>query len=120
MSAEINLGILCRISPDGSPMESWTIRDTPLVIGRGDCADAMLDDDSLSRSHFLVVQEGFDFILVDLTSRNGTLVNGEKVSVHQLQPNDLIQAGECTFSFLQSIGEAPEIAKGSVTPAGAV
>lgn len=90
---------LYQIKSDGSNGEHWVIGDKPLVVGRGDCADACVDDDALSRSHFLIVREGLEFILVDLSSSNGTLVNGKRVSAHKLHAEETIRAGESAFCF---------------------
>jgi pSer/pThr/pTyr-binding forkhead associated (FHA) protein len=71
----------------------------PLVVGRGEFADAFVEDDALSRSHFLVTNEGTEFCLIDLHSRNGTWVNGERVSAHKLQSHEIITAGDSMFYF---------------------
>lgn len=108
MSTETSLGYLCRISSEGTPIECWTLESKPLVVGRGETVDAFVDDDSLSRSHFMIDRNGPDFILVDLSSSNGTIVNGEKVAAHHLNPLDLIEAGESRFCFFT---ERPELSQ---------
>src|SRR5689334_6733586 len=93
------MAFLSRINTDGSEGEFWEISDKPLVVGRGDRVDAFIDDDSLSRSHFLVVQEHDGFFLIDLDSRNGTWVNGQPVSAHKLTAPEMIVAGQSLFCF---------------------
>ena len=93
------MAFLYHIKRDGTPTEFWTVGDKPLVVGRGDAVDAFVDDDSLSRHHFLVAREGADFFVIDLDSRNGILVNGERMSAHKLRPQDLIAAGASFFCF---------------------
>ncbi|MGP8245343.1 MAG: FHA domain-containing protein [Bryobacteraceae bacterium] len=52
------------------------------AIGRGDGCGVMLEGRSVSRLHALIQRrEGGDFSLVDLGSRNGSFVNGRRVSV---------------------------------------
>src|SRR5271166_4183535 len=51
---------------DGTPTEFWPVGEKPLVVGRGDSVDAFVDDDSLSRSHFLVVREAGEYFVIDL------------------------------------------------------
>jgi len=99
MSADTKPGFLCRISADGTPLECWTMTDKPLVVGRGESVDAFVEDDALSRSHFMIDREGASFILVDLSSSNGTLVNGNNVTARSLHPLDVIEAGESRFCF---------------------
>jgi pSer/pThr/pTyr-binding forkhead associated (FHA) protein len=93
------MAFLYRIGSDGCPAECWTVEDTPLVVGQGDSAEARVEDDMLSHSHFLIAPEGHDFILVDLESRNGTWLNDQRVSAGKLGANTLIRAGQSLFCF---------------------
>lgn len=93
------MAFLYQIQADGSRGECWVLGYKPLVIGRDESADVCVDDESLSRSHFLVVRQGVDFFVVDLDSINGTWIDGERVSAHKLQPNDVIMAGQSLFYF---------------------
>jgi len=94
------MAFLYRIQTDGSPAECWTVEDKPMVVGRSEFVDAYVEDDALSGSHFLIVREGGDFLVVDLHSSNGTLVNGSRITAHKLQPNEFIQAGRSLFCFV--------------------
>ena len=64
----------------------------PCTIGRKDC-DLMLEDRMISRRHaeFKIVDN--ELVIEDLASRNGTMVNGGKITVKRLDPNDLITIG---------------------------
>jgi hypothetical protein len=95
----VNKAYLYRIMADGSPGEQWAVGDSPLVVGRDEPADACVDDEALSRSHFLVVREGADFILVDLSSSNGTKVNDGRIAAHKLKSGEIIRAGSSAFCF---------------------
>jgi pSer/pThr/pTyr-binding forkhead associated (FHA) protein len=103
------MAFLCQIHSGGSQGEHWVVGERPLVVGRGDFADACVNDDALSRSHFLIVREASAFFLVDLDSRNGTRVNGKPVSAHKLQPNQIIQAGESVFCFCLALKPGPTL-----------
>src|SRR5438132_1490135 len=96
------MAFLYHIKGQGSPPGRWEFNDKPMVVGRGEFADAQVQDETLSNSHFLIVREGADFFLVDLDSRNGTWVNGERVSGHKLHPNEVIMAGQSLFYFSHS------------------
>ncbi len=100
------MAFLDRIAADGSPAECWAVADTPLVVGQGESADAQVEDDTLSHSHFLIVREGPDFFLVDLESRNGTWVNDQRISAGKLHPDELIRAGKSLFQFTTSMHPA--------------
>ncbi len=51
-----------------------------LVLGRSDECDVQLDDTRVSRRHASLTRDGDRWILEDLGSRNGTLVNGERLA----------------------------------------
>jgi|GEM_PF-5782247 FOG: FHA domain len=108
MNTEPKAGYLCRIAFDGTPLECWRTTDRPLVVGRGDLVEAFVEDDSLSRSHFMIDRENTDFILVDLESSNGTQVNGKSVASHRLTQYDIIEAGASRFCFFLN---PPELAR---------
>ena len=66
-----------------------------LTLGRSIDNDMVLDDHGVSRSHCkLIVQEGRSRpLLVDLNSRNGTWVNGSRVSSLELEDGFVITLG---------------------------
>lgn len=71
--------------------ESFTVT-LPCTIGRKEC-DLILDDRMISRRHAELKIVGNKLVIEDLDSRNGTRVNGEKITVMRLDPNDLITIG---------------------------
>lgn len=85
------------------------IENDRTVIGRGAQADIVLKDDVASRTHAEIVRERLDaveFQLKDLSSTNGTFLNGSAVkSSHQLQDGDKIRIGKhlLKFSLLDEI-----------------
>jgi hypothetical protein len=64
----------------------------PCTIGRKDC-NLILDDRMISRRHAELKLVRNKLVIEDLASRNGTRVNGEKITVMQLDPDDLITIG---------------------------
>ena len=70
-------------------------------LGRNPDNDVQLSDSQASRHHALVQREGDGYVLRDLNSSNGILVNGLRVGEPtQLQPGDVIQIGQTTFKVL--------------------
>lgn len=68
--------------------------DQEIVIGRGSTADIVLEDTEISRRHARVWQTaGGDFMIEDLGSRNGSLVNGIPVTRSSIHLGDKIQLG---------------------------
>ena len=74
-------------------------RDETFVVGRSRQAHLRFaqDDPYFSRMHFLVEAHPPACRLVDLGSRNGTMVNGQKVREAELRHGDLIRAGHTTI-----------------------
>jgi len=61
--------------------------------------DVVVDDPCVSLVHARIRLEEEEFVLYDLASRNGTLVNGEPVVRQVLVDGDIIQVGDTTLSF---------------------
>ncbi len=76
-----------------------------LVIGRSDSATWPIDDRSLSRHHFEIVQTPHGCLLRDLKSHNGTRVNDAQCSERWLVDGDMICAGRQAFLFLERMEE---------------
>src|SRR5271163_3132066 len=92
---------LCLINDDGAVVESWELNGKPITVGRGQAVDVKIHDEGLSRRHFMVTREDEQYILKDLSSRNGTWVDGERAFVVQLKHNDPILAGRTEFRFCE-------------------
>ena len=108
MPATAKSGYLFHLKPEDPGVVPWTITDKPVVVGRGDTAEAFVDDEQLSRGHFLVDRQNGEFFLIDLESSNGTWVNGKKVSAFKLHGEEIIQAGASMFRF--SLKPTPMVA----------
>lgn len=64
------------------------------IIGRGDQADLLLADDTVSRRHASVRQDGHTVVVADLGSANGTFVNDERVfDGTRVEDGDVIRLG---------------------------
>ncbi len=71
----------------------------PCIIGRKEC-DLVLDDRLVSRRHAELKFIQGTVVIEDLESKNGTRVNGEKITSRQLAPNDLISIGPINLRIL--------------------
>ena len=77
------------------------------TIGRKDC-DIILDDEKVSRKHASVIIVQADrYSVQDLASRNGTFVNGVRLTRRNIQHNDLIRIGNSTLRFTVFDGPVP-------------
>ncbi|GAA3613458.1 hypothetical protein GCM10022419_118200 [Nonomuraea rosea] len=103
----------------------FPLGDTPATFGRRQDCSVVIASGRASRLHAEIRHEDGQYILNDLGSRNGTLVNGRRVTSHVLQPGDLISIGDEQFRFLPSDDDATVFggagspqASGSAPPAG--
>jgi pSer/pThr/pTyr-binding forkhead associated (FHA) protein len=65
-----------------------------LIIGRGDHCDLVLDDETVSWDHAEIIRRGASFLVADLGSRNGTVLNGRVIDrATRLSARDVIQIG---------------------------
>ena len=95
------MATLCLLGDDGAAGERWEIGDQPVTVGRGASVDVKVEDDGLSRRHFMVAREGADYLVKDLSSRNGTWVHGHRALTARLRHNDCILAGRTLFRFCE-------------------
>lgn len=67
------------------------------------------DDASLSRSHMLIERDGNEWVVSDLGSKNGTLVNGTRIAgTTQLNPGDRLAAGQLVLRFIDPEAQTSE------------
>jgi pSer/pThr/pTyr-binding forkhead associated (FHA) protein len=82
-------------------VDQYEIGDQEIAIGRSQQCHVVLEDKRSSRKHALIKRDGLRFMLKDLGSANGTLVNGLRVDEHELQSGDQLQIGDTIFTFQQ-------------------
>lgn len=70
-----------------------------IVLGRSEESDIRIFDLKSSREHAEIVQVGEDWIVSDLGSQNGVMVNDLKIKQHVLGDNDKIIIGKTVFKF---------------------
>ena len=94
---------------DGGGRLDWTdpggqARSLPfgamVRIGRAGENDIILHDKLVSRRHATIVGEGGRYVLTDLNSANGTLVNDRPITgTAELRPGDRITIGDTVLTF---------------------
>jgi DNA-binding response OmpR family regulator len=60
--------------------ERWTLAKPVSSIGRWQDNDVVIDDRWVSRYHAQIRREGAQYVIQDLDSKNGTLVNGQRIT----------------------------------------
>lgn len=66
--------------PDQKLIETSLNKRDTIVIGRGTECDLMVHDSKASRKHCQLTRQGDGFLLTDLDSKNGTYVNGQRIT----------------------------------------
>lgn len=89
---------MIRFLLEGAPREQGTITAEvagSLFVGRSQICDIYMDDEKMSKQHFVIYDNGDGFDIEDLQSTNGTKVNGTRIYTRtRLKPGDKIKAGE--------------------------
>lgn len=79
---------------------SYALGNRPVTIGRATDADICLSGDDISRHHARIIRMGGGWVIEDLQSHNGTMVDGIPVKHHVLRVGDRIQiAGSAILLF---------------------
>ncbi len=87
------------------------------VIGRAPTCLVQIDSERVSRRHARIVVEGTRATLQDLDSKNGTFLDGRRISgAVTLRPGHLIGVGRETFFFRSGPGQGPT--RSDTPPAG--
>jgi PAS domain S-box-containing protein len=91
-------GLLVIVSPEPQLVGTFFELAAPrTVIGRDRGADIRVDDEGVSRRHVCIERrEGGEYSAVDLSSTNGTWLNGVRVRSAVLADGDLLQIGTGT------------------------
>ena len=77
----------------GSEQKNIVLNRSPFTVGRKVDKDLVIADPRVSRDHAQIMQEGQDFFLVDLGSKHGTFVNGERIQRQKLERGDRLEFG---------------------------
>ena len=83
--------------------------DRPLInVGRRLDNQLILDDPHVSRTHAQIRARDGRFVVFDLGSTGGTLVNGNKVHQHVLRPGDVITIAGVSMVYGEDPGGPPD------------
>lgn len=89
-------------SKDGLVIERRELTDS-LLVGRAATCGVRVHDILLSREHCRLEKQGGQWLVIDLGSRNGTLVNGERIERCDLRDGDRVVAGRTQIRFHEGV-----------------
>lgn len=75
----------------------WSGLQERLLVGRAPEADIVLEHGTVSRHHAELVWRGGTWVIHDIGSKNGTVLNGRRIERAQLRPGDFLSFAELTF-----------------------
>jgi NADPH-dependent 2,4-dienoyl-CoA reductase/sulfur reductase-like enzyme/ferredoxin/pSer/pThr/pTyr-binding forkhead associated (FHA) protein len=86
--------------------------DRAIEVGR-DCDGEVIQDDGVSRRHLKLVPSPIALSVVDLGSRNGTLLNGQLINGRSsLKPGDVLRLGRAEIFVVQGlVAQSPQPAR---------
>jgi signal transduction histidine kinase len=96
------------IRPGAADEHAYPLGATSATIGRAADQTICIVHSSLSRSHARVDPVGQSYLIVDLKSTNGTLVNGARVERAMLKDGDVVKLGDALLTFRQEPRDARE------------
>ncbi|HSE37859.1 MAG TPA: FHA domain-containing protein, partial [Blastocatellia bacterium] len=91
---------LIGVLPSGEKLE-YLIDKNEVEIGKAPHNHITLTDPTVSNTHAIVIARDAGYTVVDLGSRNGTFINGERLGsqAHTLKHGDKIQLGQTVLTF---------------------
>lgn len=87
------------IHEKGHPDRVFRIDLPKMIIGRARSAQLVLPNVSVSRRHAQVIRSKDGYVVIDLESQNGTVVNGRRIKRHRLSAGDRVQVGKFILTF---------------------
>ncbi len=94
-----------QVLTQGKPPRLLEIQTGTYSFGRSKMNSVPLNDDFVSRMHFNIIQyPNKDVVLEDFASKNGTLINGQRVNgVAPLHVHDEIKVGNTVIRILPDV-----------------
>jgi transcriptional regulator with GAF, ATPase, and Fis domain len=81
---------------------AYPFSSSELTIGRDLTNAICIPEQAVSRTHARIVQNGNRWIVEDLGSRNGTLVDGSYITTLELESGHELRVGDAIFKFVSA------------------
>lgn len=89
--------LMCLTGPNKG--ETYILLGSRIVIGRGEKTDIRLNDTKSSREHAEITKVGDGYVVTDLGSQNGILVNDQKTKQSSFKEGDKLIIGQTVLKF---------------------
>lgn len=115
--AGVYFRLVCLTGPHKG--ESYVLVGNRIVIGRSEKADIRLNDTKSSREHAEITKVGDNWVVTDLGSQNGVMINEKKVNQKSLSEGDKLIIGQSVFKFAKvEVTSKNKVIKESTEEAG--
>ena len=84
----------------GKEVQEKSLVHGHILIGRSRLCDVRIDSPTVSRQHALISYSPDGAILSDLSSTNGTFVDGYQIMYHRLEAGESITVGNCRIDYV--------------------
>lgn len=97
----------------GETRRAWPLKAGAQIVGRSEECEIVIDDGTISREHAELVLDDRTIRVIDLDSRNGTLVDNVRITSTEIRVGSVVQFGRilCGISYqpiqLTSTDETP-------------
>jgi general secretion pathway protein A len=98
-SVQTETPIVLTISRDGKFVDEVKTLKAPFIVGRRASNDLVLIDKEISQRHALIDCIAGIYVIEDLNSTNGILINGKRRTRALLRAGDVISIGELDVTF---------------------
>jgi len=106
-----NIGYFFPLEKHPSFQREYVISGDVATIGRHPDNTIFVPQESISRQHAKIEKVDGVFYVVDLNSSNGTMVNSQRITRHELKEGDVITLGDVEFGFSFHSKKEEELAK---------
>jgi len=96
------------LSLGGQVLAEFNMSKERYTIGRLPDNDVRIDNPAVSGHHSLIINILNDSFLEDLSSTNGTYVNGKLIKKHALQHGDVVTVGHHQLRYVETVAEEEE------------
>ena len=91
------------LSLGGQVLAEYNMAKERYTIGRLPNNDVRIDNPAVSGHHSLIINILNDSFLEDLSSTNGTYVNGKLIKKHALQHGDVVTVGHHQLRYVETV-----------------
>lgn len=114
MAARFQLTV--RSGPDAGKV--YILEKPEMFLGRDLAGDVVINDAEVSRKHARFVFQGMGYLIEDLGSTNGTVVNGQRLAApYALQGGEVITIGEHVSLVFEAVAFDPDATIATYRPA---